>query len=50
MKTLRTVYEYMRAYSPLLSERILSTYRPLHSPADPVSPLLGLLKRSLLPA
>jgi len=50
MKTLRTVYEYMRAYSPLLSERILSTYRPLHSPADSVSPLLGLLKRTLLPA
>jgi len=50
MKTLRTVYDYMRAYGPLLSERILSTYRPLHSPADPVSPLLGSLKRTLLPA
>ena len=50
MKTLKNIFDYMRAYSPLLSERILSTYRPLHSPADPVSPLLGLLKRSLLPA
>ena len=50
MKTLKNIFDYMRAYSPLLSERILSTYRPLHSPADPVSPLLGLLKRTLLPA
>jgi len=50
MKTLKNIYQYMKAYSPLLSERILSTYRPLHSPVDPVSPLLGLLKRSLLPA
>jgi hypothetical protein len=50
MKTLKNIFDYMRAYSPLLSERILSTYRPLHSPADPVSPLLGSLKRTLLPA
>ena len=50
MKTLSTIFDYMRAYSTELSDRILTTFRPLHSPAEPASPLLGLLNRTLLPA
>lgn len=50
MPELQTVYDYMRAYGPELSERILNTYHPLHAPEDPVSPLLKTLRRPLLSA
>lgn len=50
MEAPTTIYGYMRKYGNLLSERILSTYKPLHSPSDPPSPLLDNLKRKLLPA
>ncbi|HZC24074.1 MAG TPA: hypothetical protein VE866_12095, partial [Candidatus Binatia bacterium] len=50
MQTLNSIYDYMKAYGPQLSERILSTFRPLHGPDDEDSPLLARLKRTLLPA
>ncbi len=50
MQTMTSVYEYMKAYGPQLSERILSTFRPLHGPDDEDSHWLGKLKRTLLPA
>ena len=50
MQTLTSIYDYMKAYGPQLSERILSTFRPLHGPDDDDSPWLAKLKRALLPA
>jgi len=46
MPELSTIYEYMRAYAPLLGERILDRFPALHQAHDPISPRIdGLLRR-----
>ena len=40
MAELSTIYDYMRAYAPLLGELILQEYPALQQFEDPVSPRL----------
>jgi hypothetical protein len=50
MQKLDSIYSYMRHFSAQLSQRIIETYKPVHGPSDPDSPVLNQLKRKLLPA
>jgi hypothetical protein len=50
MAALATTFDYLRAYGQSLGNRIVELYKPMHSPGDPLSPLLSKLKRKLLPA
>jgi superfamily II DNA or RNA helicase len=50
MPELATIYEYMRAHSNLLGERILEKYPALHRIEDPVSPRIDTLLRRPFPA
>ncbi len=50
MSELATIYDYMRAYSTLLGERILAKYPALHRFEDPVSPRIDTLMRRPFPA
>ena len=50
MAELSTIYDYMRAYAPLLGERILREYPALQQFEDPVSPRLQQLLRRPKPA
>jgi len=45
-----TIYDYMRAHSALLGERILQEYPALHQFDDPVSPRVKQLLRTPFPA
>jgi hypothetical protein len=45
-----TIYDYMRAYSNLLGERILRQYPALHQFEDSVSPRVDELRRKPFPA
>src|SRR5437660_9465753 len=50
MSQLSTIYDYMRAHSTLLGERILQEYPALHQFDDPVSPRIKSLLRTPFPA
>jgi superfamily II DNA or RNA helicase len=50
MPELSTIYDYMRAHSSLLGERILQEYPALHQFDDPVSPWIADLLRRPFPA
>src|SRR5579864_5032672 len=50
MSELCTIYDYMRAHSSLLGERILQEYPALHQFDDPVSPWIADLLRRPFPA
>jgi hypothetical protein len=50
MAEFSTIYDYMRANSHLLGERILQEFPALHQFDDPVSPRLGKLLRKPFPA
>src|SRR5437879_11449148 len=50
MSQLSTIYDYMRAHSTLLGERILQEYPALHQFDDPVSPRIQSLLRTPFPA
>src|SRR6266567_5078923 len=50
MSQLSTIYDYMRAHSTLLGERILQEYPALHQFDDPVSPRIQSLLRKPFPA
>jgi superfamily II DNA or RNA helicase len=50
MPELETIYDYMRAHSALLGERILEKYPALHQFDDPVSPRIDHLLRRPFPA
>ena len=50
MSELITIYDYMRANSHLLGERILREFPALHQFDEPVSPRLGKLLRQPFPA
>jgi len=50
MSELATIYDYMRAYSTQLGERILAKYPALHRFEDPVSPRIDTLMRRPFPA
>jgi superfamily II DNA or RNA helicase len=50
MPELSTIYDYMRANSSLLGERILQEYPALHQFDDPVSPWIADLLRRPFPA
>src|SRR5580700_8503195 len=50
MPELSTIYDYMRAHSSLLGERILQEYPALHRFDDPVSPWIADLLRRPFPA
>ncbi len=50
MSELSTIYDYMRAHSSLLGERILQQYPALHQFDDPVSPRIADLLRRPFPA
>jgi hypothetical protein len=50
MQLPKDINEYLRAWAPELSERILQTYPPLHGFDDVTSPLTGQLFRRPFPA
>ena len=50
MQLPKDISEYLRAWAPELSERILQTYPPLHGIDDIASPLIGQLLRKPFPA
>ena len=50
MPELSTIYDYMRAHSSLLGDRILQEYPALHQFDDPVSPRIADLLRMPFPA
>jgi superfamily II DNA or RNA helicase len=50
MQPISTLFDYMRAHSNELGERILSTYPALHQVDDPPSPHLSALLRQPFPA
>jgi len=50
MQLPKDINEYLRAYAPELSARILQTYPPLHGFDDVASPLVGQLLRKPFPA
>ncbi len=50
MPEISTIYDYMRAHSSLLGERILQEYPALHQFDDPVSPWIADLLRRPFPA
>ncbi len=50
MPDLATIYDYMRAHSTLLGERILQEYPALHQFNDPGSPRIKDLLRKPFPA
>ena len=50
MPEVSTIYDYMRAHSALLGERILQEYPALHQFDDPVSPRVKQLLRTPFPA
>ena len=40
-----TIEEYLKEFSVEIGDRILTVFPALHSPGDPVSPILGTLLR-----
>ena len=46
----QNIEDYLRAYGEDLSRQILAKFPPLHSPSDPVSPILRSLHRNAFPA
>jgi hypothetical protein len=50
MPELENLYDYMRAWSTALGERILQDYPALLQVEDPIAPRIGELRRKLFPA
>ena len=40
-----TIQDYLRRFSKQMGERIIETYPCLHTPGDPISPLMQTLLR-----
>jgi len=50
MNSIASISDYLHAYGAKLGELVLARFPALHSPGDPVSPALELLKRRPFPA